>query len=170
MVNQKGEFPRTERVSVRVTAKTKRLLETLKKKGHSEADVIDYAASQLAQEPILLEWEIGELKLKMIDNEKEGLELKALHQAKLNRLNQIAPKLIDEDTRNSMMVDSARDYVEDMIRRAKKMQFELSIEDFNNHETMKSIRSAGHEWGYDKEKFLDEVKKQAKILLSDKNV
>ena len=170
MVNQKGEFPRTERVSVRVTARTKRLLETLKKKGHSEADVIDYAASQLAKEPVLLEWEIGELELKMIDNEKEGLELKALHQAKLNRLKQIAPKLIDEDTLNSMMVESAKDYVKEMVRRAEKMDFVLSIEDFNNHDTIRVIRSTGEEWGYNPDSFLDEVKKQAGIILSDISV
>ena len=167
MVNQKGEFPRSERVSVRVTPSTKRLLKKLKEKGHYESDVIDYAASRLAKEPILLEWEIGELKLKMIENEKEGLELKALHQAKLNRLKQIAPKMIDDDTLQSMMVEDAKDFVKDMIQRAERIDMVLTIESLENRQTMMNIMSTGEEWGYDKDKFLSEVKRQAKILLSD---
>ncbi|MBO6274811.1 MAG: hypothetical protein J6M91_04615, partial [Methanobrevibacter sp.] len=132
MVNQKGEFPRSERVSVRVTPSTKRLLKKLKEMGYYESDVIDYAASRLAKEPILLEWEIGELKLKMIENEKEGLELKALHQAKLNRLKQIAPKMIDDDTLQSMMVEDAKDFVKDMIQRAERIDMVLTIESLEN--------------------------------------
>ena len=168
MVNQKGEFPCDARISARVSGSTKRLLQKLKSKGHTEADVVEYAAKQLANEPILLDWEIGELDLRINVVESELYELKARKQAKLNRLKIIAPKMIDKDTMNNLMKESAREYLDSIIESRGKLGKTLSFSELDNHNAKNSIRATAREWGYDELAFLEEVLNQA--VLSDKVV
>lgn len=168
MVNQKGEFPLDSKVSARVKSSTKRLLKKLKEKGHTESDVIEYAAQQLSKEPVLLDWEIGELDLQISKLESKLYELKALKQSKLNRLKIIAPKMIDEDVMNNMLRDSAKDYLGDIIHSREKMGTILSFSDLDNHNARNSIRATAREWGYDESAFVEEVLNQA--ILSDKVV
>lgn len=168
MVNQKGEFPLDSKVSARVKSSTKRLLKKLKTKGHTESDVIEYAAKQLANEPILLDWEIGELDLRINVVESELYELKARKQAKLNRLKIVAPKMIDQDTMNNLMKESAKEYLDSIIESREKLGEKLSFSDLDNHNAKNSIRATAREWGYDELAFLEEVLNQA--VLSDRVV
>lgn len=168
MVNQKGEFPLDAKVSARVKGSTKRLLKKLKTKGHTESDVIEYAAKQLANEPILLDWEIGELDLEINQVESRLYELKALKQSKLNRLKIVAPKMIDDDVLDNMLKESAKEYLEDIIQSRDKMGKTLSFSDLDNHNAKNSIRATASEWGYDELAFLEEVLNQA--VLSDRVV
>ena len=156
----KGEFPRDARVSARVTSSTKRLLKNLKDKGHHESDVIEYAAKQLAKEPTLLEWEIGEYDLQINECESVLSDLKAKRQAKLNRLKMIAPKLIDKETMQNMMKDYAHDYAVSLVNSPAG----FSRDRLDHHTARSSVRSAGEEVGYDGEEFLQEVIRQVDLL------
>ena len=164
MVNQKGQFPLDARVSTRVSGRTKRLLKKLKEKGHSENDVITYGALKLSDEPLLLDWEIGELDAEIKNLKSILFELENRKQAKLNRLKIINPKLIDDDTLNSMLVDSARDYAQEIFDSHGEGSCEM-LEKRKN-----SVRVAGEEFGYDPSEFLDEVRVQLKNILSDNSV
>lgn len=167
MVNQKGEFPTDARISARVKGSTKRLLKRLKEKGHTEASVVEYAARLLAEEPVLLEWEIGEIDLKLAELDSEKYSLESEKQAKLNRLRMIAPKRLDEDTLYNMMKSHAKDYVVDSINRANRFGKSINAGDFKKSSAFSSMRSYGEDLGYDPSKFADEVVVQAEILLSD---
>lgn len=158
MVNQKGEFPLDSKVSARVKSSTKRLLKKLKQLGHTESDVIEYAAIQLAEEPILLEWEIGELDLEIHQLESELSELKGKKQAKMNRLRCIAPKRLDEDVLHDIMVASAKEYAEDIFKSHGDNSL-VMLEKRKN-----SVKVVGEDWGYDPVLFLKEVRNQLKII------
>lgn len=170
MVNQKGEFPLDAKVSARVKGSTKRLLKKLKKRGHHESDVIEYAARQLSNEPLLLEWEIDELELQMISLEKELVELRALHKAKLLRLKEVAPKRLDKETLNNLMLDNAKEFVEDIIKRNERLGNDLNIDDLCNPKTLSHIRKYAEDLNYDPDEFSKEVFNQLRIRLSDNNV
>ena len=169
MVNQKGEFPRDAKVSARVHGSTKRLLKKLREKGHHESDVIEYAAKQLASEPLLLEWEIDELELQMISLEKELVEIRALHKAKLLRLKEIAPKRLDKETLNNLMLDNAKEFAEDIIKRNERFNNDLNIDDLHNPKTISHIREYAENLDYDPDEFSKEVFNQLIIQLSDNN-
>lgn len=156
-MNQKGEFTKDARISARVHPSTKRLIKKLK---HTEAEVVEYAAKQLATEPILLEWEIGEIDLKLAKLRAEEHQLEALKQAKLNRLKCISPERLDEETLQNMLVDSARECALEII--GNHEDCDVSILDNRNHAN--GVKAVGKEWGYDPHKFLSEVKNQLRIL------
>lgn len=160
-MNMKGPFPRDARISARIRPETKRLI---KKLDHSEADIVEYAAKQLASEPILIEWEIGELDLKINELESELYDLKARRQAKLNRLKCIAPNMIDKDTLDNLLVDSAKNYAQSIF--GSRDDFSMDLLD--NSLAKQSIMSMGKEWGYDELAFLEEVRKQLEILCHTK--
>lgn len=162
MVNQKGEFPLDAKISARVKSSTKRLLKKLKQSGHAESDVIEYAAKQLAEEPILLEWEIGELDYDIHNLESQLSDLKGKKQAKMNRLRCIAPKRIDEDVLQDMMIASAKDFAKDIFNSHGEDSLEM-LEKRKN-----AVRVTAKDWGYDPQKFLDEVRNQLKIICRTK--
>ena len=164
MVNQKGEFPLDEKISARVKGSTKRLLKKLRSKGHTEADVIEYGALKLAEEPLLLDWEIGELDLEIKHLKSVLFDLENKKQAKLNRLKCIAPKLIDQDILNNMMVESAKDFAQEIFDSHKGNSLGMV------EKRRKSVRVAGEELGYEPDVFVDEVVCQLKIILSDNDV
>ena len=157
MVNQKGEFTKDARISARVHPSTKRLI---KKLNHTEAEVVEYAAKQLANEPTLLEWEIGELDLDIAKLNSELYELEARKQAKLNRLKCISPERLDDETLANLLVDSAKECALNIYNNRE----EVSMDIFDNHAACNGVRAVGKEWGYDPNKFLSEVKNQMRIL------
>ncbi|MBQ6344983.1 MAG: hypothetical protein IJI96_02610 [Methanobrevibacter sp.] len=156
-MNRKGEFTKDERISARVHPSTKRLI---KKLNHTEAEVVEYAAKQLANEPILLEWEIGEIEIKLAQLQSELYELEALKQAKLNRLKLISPERLDDETLANMLVDSAKECALDIFNNREDCTMDI----FDNHAACNGVRAVGKEWGYDPNKFLCEVKNQLRIL------
>ena len=156
MVNQKGEFPMKARVCTRVHESTKSLL---KKLPYTEAEVIAIGAKYLSDESTRLEWEIGQLK-KEINLIKSDLHRKEAHlQAKQNRLRMIAPKKLDAETLQSLMVDAAKDMAETIFERYG----EDSLRGIENPIAKSSIRKEGKDWGYDPDDFLVEVKNQLEI-------
>lgn len=170
MVNQKGEFPLDAKVSARVKSSTKRLLKKLKDRGHHESDVIEFAAMKLADEPLLLDWEIGELDQQIADCESVLFELKSRKQAKLNRLKIVAPKMIDDDVLNNLMVESAKEYAISIKEKMIVAYGKVDLEKLDNPASVSGIRNDGKEWGYDPDMFLEEVKAQLKIVMSDTSV
>lgn len=156
-MNRKGEFTKDARISARIHPSTKRLI---KKLNHTEAEVVEYAAKQLASEPILLEWEIGELDLEMAILNSKVYELESLKQAKLNRLKIISPERLDDETLHNMLVDSARECALDIIGNHEGC--DVSILDNKTHAD--GVRAVGREWGYSSNDFLREVRNQLKIL------
>lgn len=164
MVNQKGQFPLDSKVSARVKGSTKRLLKKLKSRGHTESDVIEYGALKLAEEPLLLDWEIGELDLEIKSLKSKLFELENRKQAKLNRLKIIAPKLIDQDVLNNMLRESAHDFAQEIFDSHGGDSLSM-IE-----KRRKSVRVAGEEFGYDPDDFLKEVRFQLENIMSDNDV
>lgn len=158
------------KVSARVKGSTKRLLKKLKSKGHTESDVIEYAALKLAEEPLLLDWEIGELDRLITNYESKLFELKSLRQAKLNRLKIIAPKMLDDDVLNGLLIESAREYAVSIKEKMVNAYGKVDLGKLDNPHSISSIRNDGSEWGYDPDIFLEEVKNQLKILMSDNDV
>lgn len=156
-MNRKSEFTKDERISARVHPSTKRLI---KKLNHTEAEVVEYAAKQLANEPILLEWEIGEIDIKLANLQSELHGLEALKQAKLNRLKMISPERLDDETLQNMLVESARECALEI--RGNHEGCDVSILDNRTHAN--GVRAIGKEWGYDSGKFLSEVRNQLRIL------
>jgi len=153
-----GEFPLEEKVSVRVDGKTKRLLKKLKDKGHNEREVLTFGALKLADEPLLLEWEIGEMDVELSAMESALFALKSRKQAKLNRLKVIAPDKLDEATLNNLLVESAKEYAQEIVS-AHGLDSLSMIE-----KRKKAVLVTGEEWGYDPQLFLDEVRNQIRIL------
>lgn len=157
MVNQKGEFPKTEKVSARIHASTKRKLNKLP---YSTAEVIEYGAEQLFVEENKLEWEIGELKIEISKIKSKLHEKEALLQAKQNRLRDIAPSKLDEKTLNNLLISSAKEYAQEIF----DAHGEDSLVKLENITAKKAVISTANEWGYDDHKFLVEVKNQLEIL------
>lgn len=156
-MNRKGEFTKDARISARVHPSTKRLIQKLK---HTEAEVVEYAAKQLASEPILLEWEIGEIDLEIAKLNSSLYELEARKQAKLNRLKCISPERLDEETLHNLLVDSARECALDIFTNHEGC--DVSILDNPNH--ARGVKAVGKEWGYSPNEFLGEVRNQLRIL------
>ena len=156
MVNQKGEFPMKARVSTRVHESTKRLLKSLP---FTEAEVIRIGAQYLAEESNMLEWEIGELKEEISKMKSKVHAKESLLQAKQNRLRMVAPKKLDEETLNLMLVESARDYAEQIY----KAHGDKSIVNIENPTAKSSIMSEGRDLGYNQLDFLIEVKNQLQM-------
>ncbi|MBQ2651926.1 MAG: hypothetical protein IJF83_00065 [Methanobrevibacter sp.] len=156
MVNQKGEFPMKARVSTRVHESTKRLLKSLP---YTEAEVIRIGAQYLAEESNRLEWEIGELKAEISRIKSKVHSKEALLQAKQNRLRMVAPKKLDEETLRSMLVESARDFAEQIY----KAHGDDSIVDIEKPTAKSSVMREGRDLGYNQLDFLIEVKNQLQI-------
>lgn len=156
-MNRKGEFTKDARISARVHPSTKRLIQKL---NHTEAEVVEYAAKQLANEPILLEWEIGELDLEIAILNSKVYELESLKQAKLNRLKIISPERLDDETLHNMLVDSARECALEIFENHENC--DVSILDNKTHAG--GVRAVGREWGYSPNDFLREVRNQLKFL------
>lgn len=156
-MNRKGEFTKDARISARVHPATKRLIQKLP---HTEAEIVEYAAKQLANEPTLIEWEIGELDMKIARLNAELYDLDARKHAKLNRLKCICPEKLDEATLNNMLVESAKECALEIFENHP----DCTVEILDNKTHANGVKAIGKEWGYSPNNFLSEVRNQLRIL------
>lgn len=164
MVNKRKEFPLDAQVSARVTSKTKRLLKKLKQKGHTENDIIEYGALKLSDEPLLLDWEIGELKINIASLKSELHEKEALLEAKINRLKIIAPQLLDSAVLDKLLLESAKEYAKERYSARSSKGLECSVRMLDNNLTKQEIKETGESFGFDGDLFLDAVFKEFEKL------
>lgn len=161
--------PKTERVTARISSKTKRQLQKLH---YSTAEVIAIGAEYLSNEANKLEFEKGELELE-IANLKKAVAEKEQHLTAINnRLRIVAPNKIDDETLHKMLVSSASSYAKELIDTYDTP--EKTLERLESVPIAKSsVRSTGENWGFNPDAFLTEVKNQleneCQTVVSDKN-
>ena len=151
MVNQNGEFPLDQRVSIRLHISEKRQAQELP---FTYREIFKYGLHALSHEETMLKFDIGSLEERLAEKEADVHSLKALLAAKKNRLRMIAPQELDESTLRTMLIDSAREYAMSIFNR----HGEESLHRIESKAAKSSIRSEGKELGYDGDKFLVEVK------------
>lgn len=161
--------PKEERVTARISSKTKRQLSKLP---YSTAEVLEIGAEYISNETNKLEFEKGELELE-ITNLKKLVSEKEHHLAAINnRLRIVAPSKIDDETLHKMLISAASNYVKDLISSCGGI-----AETLDRLESVpiakSSVRSTGEEWGFNPDDFLTEVKNQleneCQTLVSDNN-
>ena len=153
-----GEFTKDVKVSARITSKTKRQIDQLKKYNLSE--IITIGAEYLSTEQNKLSFEKGELELE-IANLKAELHRKEAHLSAINnRLRIIAPRELDEETLKKMLIESALD----TAQRIFKLHGEESLDKMRTGRSRNSLKSTAEDLGFDEDAFLDEVEKQLVIL------
>ena len=161
--------PKTERVTARISSKTKRQLQKLH---YSTAEVIAIGAEYLSNEANKLEFEKGELELEIADLKKAVAEKEQHLTAINNRLRIVAPNKIDDETLHKMLVSSAGSYAKELI--ATYNTPEKTLERLETVPIAKSsVRSTGETWGFNPDDFLTEVKNslenECQTDVSDKN-
>lgn len=157
MVNQNGEFPLEEVISIRLHASERKRAKDLPQ---TYREIFLYGLNALSNEQVRLKFEIGRLEKIVAEEESKVNANKSLLAAKKNRLRMIAPKELDEDTLASMLVDSARECAMAIFNRHGKG----SIIKIENSLAKQSIKSEGRDLGYDEESFFVEVKNQLEEL------
>lgn len=151
LVNQNGEFPMDQRVSIRLHISEKKQAQDLP---FTYREIFMYGLHALSHEETMLKFDIGSLEESLAEKEADVHSLRALLAAKKNRLRMIAPQELDESTLKSMLIDSAREYAVSIFKR----HGEESLCRIESSAAKSSIRSEGRDLGYDGEKFLVEVK------------
>lgn len=161
MVNQKGEFPKSEIINMRVHPRIKRKAKELP---YSYAEIFEVGIDNLAKEIHLLMYQKGELEIG-IANLKEELHSK---EAKLtainNRIRIINPAKLDKETLDTLINDSARDYAQDIFEAHE----EKSLERIKLDQARHAVLATAREWGYDGNKFLKLVEDYLKKLCNTK--
>lgn len=152
-MNMNGEFPLSERISIRLHASEKKKAKDL---SQTYREIFLYGLKALAKEEIRLKYEIGELEVVLAKQESDANGTKALLAAKKNRLRMIAPSELDEDTLQGMLVESAGECAESIFR-THGVDSIIKIE---SSLAKSSIRSEGRDLGYDEDCFFVEVKNQ----------
>ena len=161
--------PKTERVTARISSKTKRQLQKLH---YSTAEVIEIGAEYLSNEMNKLEFQKGELELEIANLKKTVAEKEHLLTGVNNRLRIVAPNKIDEKTLRKMLVSSASSYAKELIDTYDTP--EKTLERLESVPIAKgTVRSTGEDWGFNPDDFLTEVKnyleKECQTSMSDKN-
>ena len=160
--------PKTERVSARISSKTKRQLDKLP---YSTAEVIEIGAEYISTEVNKLEYQKGELEIIIADLKKDLAENEHHLASVNNRLRIVAPNKIDDETLQKMLESSALTYVKELVETYGSAEDALCK--LERPVAKSTVRSTGDEWGFDPDKFLVEVKNQLEKLclteLSDKN-
>ena len=150
-MNMNGEFPLDEVISIRLHTSEKQKAKHL---SQTYREIFLYGLHALAHEDVRLKYEIGNLEEQVAQKESSVNADKALLAAKKNRLRMIAPQELSQDTLQSMLCDSAKDYAESIFN----IRGNDAIIHVENDLAKKSIRSEGRDLGYDGDKFLVEVK------------
>jgi len=161
--------PKTERVTARISSKTKRQLQKLQ---YSTAEVIEIGAEYLSNEVNKLTFEKGELELEIANLKKSVAEKEHHLTAINNRLRIVAPSKIDDETLHKMLVSSASNYAKELID-----TYDTPEKTLDRLEAMpiakNTVRSTGEEWGFNPDEFLTEVKNHLEneclTDVSDKN-
>ena len=156
-MNQKGEFPLDEVISIRLHASEKKRSKDLPM---TYREIFIYGLNSLSDEKTRLKFEIDNLKESIFQDESELNADKSLLAAKKRRLRMIAPAELDDSTLASMLVDSAKEYAFSIFNRYG----ENAILKIENHLAKQSIRSEGRDLGYNEDDFFIEVKNQLEDL------
>ncbi|WP_458406014.1 hypothetical protein [Methanobrevibacter sp.] len=157
MVNQKGEFPKSEIINMRVHPRLKR---KAKKLPYSYAEIFEVGCDKLAKEIDLLLYQKGELELDIATLNKKVYDKEAKLTAINNRIRIINPTKLDKETLDTLINDSARDYAMDIFKVHGECSLERILLDQGKH----AVFSTAREWGYDGNKFFKLVEDNLRKL------
>ena len=148
-----NEFPLEDVITIRVHASEKKRAKDLPQ---THREIYLYGLNALSNEKVRLKFEIDNLNAAVARKEADVNSDRALLAAKKNRLRMIAPQELDEDTLQSMLVESARECAMAVF----KSHGVDSILRLESSLAKASIRSEGRDLGYNEDDFLIEVKNQ----------
>lgn len=146
MVNQKGEFSKSEIINMRVHPRIKRKAKELP---YSYAEIFEVGINNLSKEIDLLMHQKGELELDLANLKKEVNSMEANLTAINNRIRIINPTKLDKETLDVLINDSARDYAQTIFEAHGVRSLERIQLDQGKH----AVLSTAREWGYDGSKF-----------------
>ena len=146
MVNQKGEFPKTEIINMRVRPQIKRKAKELP---FTYTEIFEVGINKLAKEIDLLMYQKGELELDIANLKKDIHSKEAKLTAINNRIRIINPTKLDKETLDVLINDSASDYALTIFEAHK----ENSLERINLDQGKHAVFATAREWGYDGNKF-----------------
>ncbi|WP_091698998.1 hypothetical protein [Methanobrevibacter gottschalkii] len=161
MVNQKGEYPKSEVINMRVHPRIKRKAKELP---YSYAEIFEIGCDKLAKEINLLMYQKGELELDIANLKKEVHSKEANLTAINNRIRIINPRKLDKETLDGLINDSARDYATDIFN----AHGENSLMRIELDQAKHAVLTTAREWGYDGTKFLNLVRDNLKKLCNTK--
>lgn len=147
MVNQKGEFPKSEIINMRVHPRIKRKAKELP---FTYGEIFEVGIENLSKEIDRLVYKKGELELDIAELKKEVHAKEANLTAINNRIRIINPTRLDKETLDVLINDSARDYAKTIFDAHGVRSLERVELDQSRH----AILSTAREWGYDGSKFL----------------
>lgn len=150
MVNQKGEFSKSEIINMRVHPRIKRKAKQLP---YSFAEIFEIGCEQLSKEINLLMYQKGELELDVANLKKELHSKEANLTAVNNRIRIINPTKLDKETLDNLINESARDYAQDIF----KAHGEKSLERIHVDQAKHAVLSTARDWGYDGNRFFELV-------------
>ena len=148
MVNQKGEFPKSEIINMRVHPRIKRKAKELP---FTYGEIFEVGIENLSKEIDRLVYKKGELELDIAELKKEVHAKEANLTAINNRIRVINPTKLDKETLDVLINDSARDYAQTIFDAHGVDSFErVNRLDPARH----AVLSTAREWGYEGTKFL----------------
>lgn len=157
LVNQKGEFPKSEIINMRVHPRLKRKAKELP---YSYAEIFEIGCDKLSKEINLLMYQKGELELDIANLKKDIHSKEAKLTAINNRIRIINPTKLDKETLDGLINDSARDYANDIF----SAHGEDSLKRVGLDQGRHAVLTTAREWGYDGNKFLSLVRDNLKKL------
>lgn len=161
MVNQKGEFPKSEIINMRVHPRIKRKAKELP---FSYAEIFEVGIDNLAKEIDLLMFQKGELEMEISTLKKDVHSMEAKLTAINNRIRIINPTKLDKETLDVLINDSASDYAQTIF----DAHGENSLERVHLDQGRHAVLSTAREWGYDGTKFFNLVEVYLKKLCNTK--
>ena len=147
LVNQKGEFSKSEIVNMRVHPSVKRKAKLLP---YSYAEIFEIGCDKLSKEIDLLMHQKGEVELELANLKRKVADKEALLTAINNRIRIINPTKLDKDTLDELISQSAEDYAHSIYDAHGDKSLERVRLDQGRH----AVLSTAREWGYDGKKFL----------------
>lgn len=152
-----GEFPKEERISARVSGKTKRQLSKLP---YSYGEVLEIGANYLSSEINMLEYQKGELELEISNLEKQTKEKENHLHAINNRIRLINPRRLDKETLDTMISEAALDYAREIY----DAHGDNSLNRLQSRKAISSVYKTAKDWKFDEFEFMKEVKNHLKKL------
>ena len=161
MVNQKGEFLKSEIINMRVHPKIKRKAKELP---FTYTEIFQVGIEKLAKEIDLLMYEKGELELDIANLKKEVHSKEAKLTAINNRIRIINPTKLDKETLDVLINDSASDYAQTIF----DAHGDKSLDRVKLEQGKHAVLATAREWGYDGNKFYSLVEDNLKKLCNTK--
>lgn len=150
MVNQKGEFPKSEIINMRVHPRIKRKAKELP---FTYGEIFEVGIENLAKEIDRLMYQKGELELDIAELKKKVHAKEANLTAINNRIRVINPTKLDKKTLDVLINDSAKDYAQTIFNAHGVKSRERVELDQAKH----AVLSTARDWGYDGTKFFNLV-------------